>query len=71
MLAHNKVDWHYTTFVGLGPFLYSDAFYHSYRWVGDTYLPFRLTLKREGVKTVKLDSVFIKSLETYRDTIYY
>ncbi len=56
--------------IGLGPFVYSDL-KGRLMGVGHTYFRYRLTLKRGGVTTVKVDSVFIKSLETYRDTIYY
>ena len=57
------------TFTGLGPFRYSDTY--PYLSVGDTYLPFRLTTKQQGVRKIRLDSVFIKSLETFKDTIFY
>lgn len=57
------------TFNGLGPFRYSDNY--QYTSVGDTYLPFRLTTKQQGVSKIKLDSIFIKSLERFKDTIFY
>jgi hypothetical protein len=52
-------------FYGIGPFTY------SYRSIGDTYLPFRIALKRQSIKTIRIDSVYIKSFDTYADTIYY
>lgn len=52
-------------FYGIGPFTY------SYRSIGDTYQPFRMSLKRQGIKTIKIDSVYVKSFCTYEDTIYY
>lgn len=57
------------TFKGIGPFRYSDRY--PYLSVGDSYQPFSVTLKQQGVTKTGIDSVFIKSLETYKDTVYY
>lgn len=53
-------------FHGIGPFIT-----YSYGSIGDTYQPFKIELKRKGIKTVMIDSVYIKSFEIYTDTIYY
>jgi hypothetical protein len=42
-----------------------------YRGIGDKYLRFKLDYTRNNQWHTKIDSVFIKSHETYRDTIYY
>ncbi len=39
--------------------------------IGDKYLRYRLVYVRNGNTFTKLDSVYIKAFETYRDTIYY
>ena len=57
-------------FVGKGPFQFygpSD----KKRVVGDRYLRFKLEFTRDGVWQTKIDSVYIKSFETFADTIYY
>lgn len=38
---------------------------------GDKYLLYQLKYRRDSVAYEKIDSVYIKSFETYRDTIYY
>lgn len=53
---------------GKGPFDLKDIAYLS---IGHTYQPYKITLKRQGKTYYKLDSVFVKSLETFTDTIYY
>jgi len=54
-------------FVGKGPFLYND--YNGA--IGDMYKKFKIKLIRNGITTEHKDSVFVKSLSTYTDTIYY
>ena len=39
--------------------------------VGDTYTPYQIAYTRNGRWETKIDSVYIKSLETYTETIYY
>lgn len=56
------------TFEGIGPHQRERSFDYS---IGDTYQPYRISLTREGETRVFLDSVYVKSFETYRDTIYY
>lgn len=58
------------TFIGSGSFRYSDGT-SPFLSVGDSYQPFSVTLKQRGVTKTGIDSVFIKSLETYKDTVYY
>ncbi len=38
---------------------------------GDTYQLYKIEVNRNGVKQIIIDSVYIKSLETYTDTIYF
>lgn len=38
---------------------------------GDTYTPYQIAYTRNGQWETKIDSVYIKSFETYTDTIYY
>jgi hypothetical protein len=39
---------------------------------GDLYYPYGIIWQEHGIwQKGKIDSVFIKSFETYRDTIYY
>ena len=52
-------------FKGKGPFTY------RYTSEGDTYQIFKITLNRNSLIKTKIDSVYIKSFETYIDTIYY
>lgn len=54
-------------FIGLGPFLYDD--YHGA--IGDMYKKFKIKLTRKGKTVEHMDSVYVKSLTTYTDTIYY
>jgi len=49
----------------------SEPFSYSYQTVGDMYQPYRITLRRHNTKKVIIDSVYIKSFQVYRDTIYY
>lgn len=44
---------------------------YGYTGYGDDYTPYRFTITRDGVTREILDSVFIKSYETFSDTIYY
>lgn len=57
-------------FEGEGPHQLGELF-GPYKGIGDTYIPYRMTVERNGKTTVNQDSVYIKSFETYRDTIYY
>ena len=41
------------------------------REIGDRYLRFKLYIKRNNLWQSKIDSVYLKGFETYRDTIYY
>ena len=45
--------------------------YYGYTGYGDDYTPYRFLVTRDGVTREILDSVFIKSYETFSDTIYY
>ena len=47
-----------------------DIFYHEGE-IGDKYLRFKLYIKRNNIWQSKIDSVYLKGFETYRDTIYY
>ncbi len=38
---------------------------------GDTYTPYQIAYTRNGQWETKIDSVYIKSFETFTDTIYY
>ena len=38
---------------------------------GDTYMPYQIAYTRNGQWETKIDSVYIKSFETFTDTIYY
>ena len=38
---------------------------------GDTYTPYQIAYTRNGQWVTKIDSVYIKSFETFTDTIYY
>ncbi len=53
-------------YIGEGPFCSLE-----FLSIGHTYQPYRITLMRQGKKTVKVDSVFMISLETYDKIIYY
>ena len=39
--------------------------------VGDTYAEYQIAYTRNGQWETKIDSVYIKSFETFTDTIYY
>ncbi|MGB0391098.1 MAG: hypothetical protein ACPGVC_05780 [Salibacteraceae bacterium] len=56
------------SFTGLGPFIpYDNGGYIR----GDTYTYYWLRYKLQGSWTERIDSVFVKSFETFTDTIYY
>ncbi|SKB30319.1 hypothetical protein SAMN03080601_00102 [Alkalitalea saponilacus] len=56
------------TFNGVGPF----APYRNGVWsIGDKYRRYYIELNRDNTFHSRIDSVYIKAFETYRDTIYY
>ncbi|HRS19843.1 MAG TPA: hypothetical protein P5243_10085 [Bacteroidales bacterium] len=56
-------------YVGISPFTYLNS--RAYGFVGDTYVYYKLEYTDNGTWKTKIDSVYIKSFETYTDTIYY
>ena len=58
-------------YIGEGPFLFCPHCSDGKLVVGDRYLRFKLEFNRDGQKQTKIDSVYIKSFETFTDTIYY
>ena len=43
----------------------------GYPATGDTYTPYQIAYTRNGQWESRIDSIYIKSLETYTETIYY
>jgi hypothetical protein len=66
-------DYSYTTeFEGNGPFKYCNICINDGAFsIGHTYFPYELEIHRNNQIETIIDSVFIKSFETYSDTIYY
>lgn len=56
------------TFYGVGPHKWRNT---PYLVIGDMFLKIKLDYTRNGQWESRIDSVYIKSLETYTDTIYY
>ena len=55
------------TFIGKGPF----SIYDYWGALGDKYKKFYIKLKRKGTILERKDSVFVKSIPIFSDTIYY
>ena len=63
--SYSRTGWEYN-------FYYEKSLlYHRITVYGDDYTPYRFTITRDGVTREILDSVFIKSYETFSDTIFY
>ena len=59
-----------STFVGENVFQYNSGGV-GYLAIGDTYQCYRIDYIREKKWFSKIDSVYIRSLTAYKDTIYY
>ena len=56
-------------YVGVSPFNYNNS--RVYTFKGDTYTNYKLEYTENGIWHTKIDSVYVKSFETFTDTIYY
>ena len=56
-------------YIGISPFNYDNP--RAYTFKGDTYIYYKLKYTDNGEWHTKIDSVYVKSFETYTDTIYY
>jgi hypothetical protein len=66
-----SVPYFENNFAGNGPFKYYPWDKYGSLVLGDSYSKYKLRYLRDGVVYIIFDSVFIKPMEIYTDTIYY